>query len=92
MIKINLSSRAKNKFDLGNVAGFNLRLVNVKMLIVIFIVNFIGMYFLEDFISTELNSLNSERTQLQSENRKLSKQEKGLKNIETQIEALNFQD
>lgn len=91
MIEINLSPSEKN-LNLNNVGGFNLSLINVKMVLIALFILYVPEPFLEDHYNDELAGVENEIKKLRKEQRRITIELKEVQEIEKQVEALNKQE
>lgn len=91
MIEINLSP-TKKEASLTNIAGIDLSLINVKMLVVALLI----LYIPENFITSYFEGLTAEETKVQTklraELRKYKSQVKKMEGIKKQVDALIEQE
>jgi len=91
MIEINLSPGASGQ-SLENIGGFNLSLLNVK-LVVFSIIALYGVEMLVGgFFEGQLEELNAKQVALVSEQRRVSGKLRALADIKKQVENLNKQE
>lgn len=91
MIEINLSP-SKKAGSITNVAGIDLSLLNVKMLLVAFIILYVPDGFLLDYYDSQIVDNNKKQQVLNKELRTVSSKVRGMANIQKQVDALNEQE
>lgn len=88
MIEINLSPKT-SKTDLTNVGGFNLSLLNVKLLVIAFVILYVPQPILESFYDDKIQEVETEMTILRGDFRKITSRVKELDDIQRQIDQLS---
>lgn len=91
MIEINLSP-SKKAASLTNVGGIDLSLINVKMLIIAFIILYVPENFVESFYVEQVEKENNIQRKLNSEYKKISSKVRSMREIEKQVDALRDQE
>lgn len=91
MIEVNLSPREKQA-DITNVGGLNLSLLNIKMLIVAFIILYGIEPFLIDYFEKQLTEISAKTKVIVSKQREINKDLKALEHVKKQVEDLNRQE
>jgi Tfp pilus assembly protein PilN len=91
MIKINLTV-GKKAVSLTKVAGFDLSLVNVKMMIIAFIVMYVPEPMLRDMWNEELAKAQQEIQTLTTKKNEIATQVDKAKNIKLQLDAFKEQE
>jgi hypothetical protein len=91
MIEINLSP-TKKAAGISNVAGINLSLINVKMMVIALLIWFIPEPIIISAMDDEINKHKMTFEKLNSEYRNLQGTIQGMQNIEKQVEALQEQE
>lgn len=91
MIEINLSPKSK-KASLNNIGGLDLSLLNVKMLLLAFIVLYIPEGYIADYFDTQIKSVESFQLNLRKKLRELQAEVRSMEIIEKQANALRDQE
>lgn len=91
MIEINLSPKS-NKASLNNVGGLDLSLLNVKMLVIAFVVLYIPEGYIADFYDNSIKKVESIQLKLRKELRGLQSEVRSMEIIEKQANALRDQE
>lgn len=91
MIELNLSP-SKKQGGITNVAGIDLSLINVKMMVIALGIWFIPEPFLVDMWDAEKASYDKQYQTLNAEFRKLSQKVRGMQNVQKQVDALKEQE
>lgn len=91
MIEINLSPRAKGN-KLEDLGGFNLSLVNVKLVVISFVCLYAIDPFVSDYYETELATIKKSQNTIRSQQRKITSKLKKLDDVKKQVEDLNIQE
>lgn len=87
MIEINLYA-GKKPLALTKVAGIDLSLINVKMLLVALVILYVPGMILPDMYLEEITAAESVNLKLRKESRELAGKVKSLKNYKLQVDAL----
>lgn len=91
MIEINLSP-TKKAAGLTNIAGIDLSLINVKMMVIALLVMFVPEPILVGIWDEEIAGHNSQFASLNSEYRKLQTKVRSMQNVQKQVDALKEQE
>ena len=89
MIEINLSPKASGNTDLTNIGGFNLSLLNVKMLLISMLILYIPEPLMQSYYEDKIQKVESNVISLRKEQRSFVKKLTELDNIQKEIEHLN---
>lgn len=91
MIEINLVP-SKKGIDLSNIGGFDFTKVNLKLLLLGFILLYIPDFVLVDLWQSEVGEINAKLSELNSEHQKISSKLKDMKALEAQAKAFEEQE
>ncbi len=89
MIEINLQPQTKT-LDITNVGGFNLSLINVKMLVLGLILVYVPEPIMESQYTDQFATIDSTLSQINSEQRKLKKKLRALSNLKKEVDELEL--
>ena len=91
MIEINLSPKGSGA-NLDNIGGFNLSLLNVKLVVLSIIALYGIEMFVESYFEGELSQLEAQQLAITNEQRSVATKLRALANIKKQVEDLNKQE
>lgn len=91
MIEINLSP-TKKATSITNVGGIDLSHINVKMMLIAFLIMFVPEGFIVDYFDSNIKKNNDEYNRLNGELKKIQKKVRGMSSIQKQVDALNEQE
>ena len=91
MIEINLSP-TKKAGSATEIAGIDLSYINVKMMLIAFLLWLLPGGFIEDFYDEKIADNNKQTQKLNKEYRTLSSKVRSMSNIQKQIDALKSQE